>query len=256
VILAVDTGMATLGWALYDETRNSFADLGVSLTDKDDRIGVTLDRVQRIAAQAHLVAEKARGCSTVVIEQLSFPPGAGVKAICPISLSWGAVAGVASSLDPLPTLLTISPQKWQAEVLGYKADYDEIFSAATTHLRTRHPAAYAALERIPARQQNHAVDAAMMALCAGLRSQRCDTLDAVRTITFGPPCPHGEKRGSGACSQCRSADVVIVGYDPVTRMVTRNGVPVRNVDPGIDEKYRERARRGNRKSSKNRRVTV
>jgi hypothetical protein len=256
MILGIDTGLATLGWALYDEGRNAFVDLGVSIAERDRDVKITLDRVQRCAAQARLIADKARGCGIVVIEAMSFPPHSS-QAV-PTSLSWGAILGVACSLSPQPVLLTVAPTRWQTEVLGRKAEYEEIAEAATTHLRTRHPSAFATLERIPQEHRNHAIDAAMMALCAGLRGDRCDELDDVETIMFGPPCPHGVKIGSAGCSQCRGAIPRKVVYDAKTRLLTVDGdvKHARPVDPGIDEKYRERARRGNRKSNKNRRVEV
>jgi hypothetical protein len=256
MILGLDTGVATLGWALYDEQRRLITDLGVSLAHRDTDVPMRLDQAQRSVAQAKVIANKAPGCSSIVIEAMAFPPSSS-HAIT-TGLSWGVVVGIACMIRPMPKLLTIHPRKWQYEIFGRRADYEEVSSAATAHIRARHPAAFVALERIPDKQRSHAIDAAMMAMCAGMRERRCDELDAVETITFGQSCPHGERRGSAFCSQCRRATVRHVEFDDRIKMLIVDGdvQHARPVDPGIDEKYRERARRGNRRSSKNRRVTV
>jgi hypothetical protein len=182
MILGVDTGLATFGWALLDERACSFVDLGVVITKKLPGAKVTLDRARRCTAQAAAIAERARGCSTIVVEQMSFPPG-GANAMVPIALSWGVVLGIAAMLDPRPRLLTIAPQRWQREVLpnaGRAVDYDELARAAGEHLLSRHPRARDALRRIPEGRRNHAVDAAMIALCGALRPQRCEGVDGPR----------------------------------------------------------------------------
>ena len=180
MILGVDTGMATCGWALLDEKTCSFVDLGVVLTKPLKGGRVTLDRARRCNVQARVLAEKAVGCTTVVVEQMSFPPG-GANAMVPIALSWGVVLGLVAMLDPRPRLLTIAPQRWQREVLpnaGKSVDYDELARQASLFIARRHPRAWAALERIPRSQQNHALDAAMLALVGALHPARCEAIAA------------------------------------------------------------------------------
>jgi Holliday junction resolvasome RuvABC endonuclease subunit len=178
VILGVDTGIATCGWAILDETRCSFVDLGVLIQKPIEGAKLTLDRVQRSNALANVLAKHAPGCKTVVVEQLSLGmPGAIAK--LSVGLSWGVVLGIVAMLDPAPRLLTIPPQRWQREVLpnaGRKVDYDELARSAAAHLLSRHPRAAAALEAIPERHRNHAIDAAMIALCGALRPGRCDVV--------------------------------------------------------------------------------
>lgn len=181
MILGIDTGLATCGWALLDDEKRAFVDLGVVVTEQDQDIPVTLDRARRLAIGASVIAAKAPGCSMIVVERMSFPPGGGVKAAAPILLSWGAVVGVVAMLTPRPKLLTIQPQRWEREVLpnaGKQVDYDELAMQAATYLLANHPAAAKALRGIKEKHRNHAIDAAMLALMGALRPNRCERIAA------------------------------------------------------------------------------
>lgn len=179
MILGLDTGLATCGWALLDETTCTFVDLGVVLTRPAKDAKVTLDRARRCNAQAAVIATKAPGCSTIVVEQMSFPVAGGVNAMAAIALSWGVVLGIVATMNPRPRLLTVSPQRWQRAVLpnaGKRVDYDELAGAAGAYILKRHPQAARALRAIPEGRQNHAIDAAMLALMGALRPQECATI--------------------------------------------------------------------------------
>jgi len=180
MILGVDTGMGTGGWALLDETNCSFVDVGVVITKRVKDAPVTLDRARRMTVQAGVLAAKAKGAnlSSIVVERMSFPPG-GVNAMVPIALSWGALIGIHAMLDPQPRLLTIAPQRWQREVLpnaGKNVDYGELARRAAEHILSNHPRAAKAFEAIPPSQWSHAIDAAMIALVGALRPQRCERI--------------------------------------------------------------------------------
>ena len=184
MILGLDTGLATFGWATYDESLGELVDLGVVITKPEKNGKVTRDRARRLNPQADLVAEKARGCSTVVIEAMSFPPG-GANAQVSIALSWGAALGVVAGMAQRPKVLTISPQKWQREILPgseRSVDYDALFAAAVAHIRDAHPRGSIALEAIKPRDRFHAVDAAMLALVGALNPGACDIIVEPRTI--------------------------------------------------------------------------
>lgn len=180
MILGVDGGMATGGWALLDEQRCEFLDLGVWTTSKSCDELVSLDRARRCNVHADILAEKSMGCATIVVERISLPPGGGANAMVPISMSWGVIIGIrAMHQQPKPRLLTISPQKWQREVLPSgkgEVDYDRLALAAGAHILRRHPKAAAKLARIRESERNHAIDAAMIALCGALRPDRCDVI--------------------------------------------------------------------------------
>lgn len=178
MILGIDGGLATCGWALLDEGNCEFIDLGVIVQKKRENGArtMTLERARRITVQAQVIAQKVPGVSRIVVEQMSFPPG-GANAIVPIALGWGALLGIVAMLDPRPRLLTLSPQRWQREVVPYagkQVDYEDIAEAAAAHLLRRHPRAHSALMRIPPSHRSHALDAAMIALVGALRPHRCD----------------------------------------------------------------------------------
>lgn len=175
MILGIDTGIATCGWALLDPKRCSFEDLGVVTQAKLKGEKITLDRARRGNVQAQVLAEKAPGCTLIVVEQMSLGvPGAIAK--LSIGMSWGVILGIVAMMDPRPELLTIPPQRWQREVLpnaGKSVDYDQLARAAAAYILRNHPKAAKALRAIPEKQRNHALDAAMIALCGFLRRDRC-----------------------------------------------------------------------------------
>jgi hypothetical protein len=176
VILGVDTGIATCGWALLDEEKCSFVDLGVLIQPPLEGEKITLDRIKRSCALAQVLATRAPGCSVVAVESLNLGmPGAIGK--LSVGLAWGVVLGVVAMIDPSPSLLTIPPQRWQRQVLphaGKQVDYDELATAAGAYILRNHPRAAKALEAIKPKDRNHAIDAAMIALCAALRPSKCD----------------------------------------------------------------------------------
>lgn len=176
MILGIDTGMATCGWALLDEKTCSFIDLGVVITKKAKGEPVTIDRARRCNVQALELTQRMRGVSTVVVERMSFPPG-GANAMVPIALSWGVVLGLIAMVEPRPELLTIAPQRWQREILPIKGavDYDRLARRAAQFLLSRHPRAASALRRrIPRAHWSHAIDAAMIAVVAAVHREACE----------------------------------------------------------------------------------
>ena len=182
MILGIDGGLATCGWALLDDARCEFVDLGVIMQPKRDDSArtMTLERARRLTVQARVIAQKAPGCSRIVVEQMSLPVGGSVNAVVGIALSWGALVGIVAMTEPRPHLLTIAPQRWQREVVPYagkQVDYDELAEAAAAHILRRHPRAHAALMRIPMSYRSHALDAAMITLVGALRPHRCDEVE-------------------------------------------------------------------------------
>lgn len=178
MILGLDTGLKTCGWALLDERRCSFLDLGVVIQPQKKHLArtVTLERARRANIQAGIIAAKAPGCSTVVVEQLSMGVGGRIAQVS-IGISWGIVLGVVATLPERPRLLTIAPQVWQREVcpsVKGKVDYETLATAVGWHILKRHPLAAEALRKIDDDHKQHAIDAAMIALVGALRPHRCD----------------------------------------------------------------------------------
>lgn len=175
MILGIDTGLATCGWALLDDRTCRFVDLGVVIQKPIKGEKVSLDRMRRANALAGVLAAKVPGVDVVCAESLSLGmPGALAKLA--VGLSWGTVLGIVAMMEPRPRLLTIAPQRWQREVLpgaGRAVDYDQLARSAATYLLANHPNAARALRAIDPRDRNHAIDAAMIALCGALHPERC-----------------------------------------------------------------------------------
>lgn len=194
MIAAFDTGAGTFGWAKIDDSdpRHPIADLGVVIQPPhaNAKKNKTLEREHRIQTQAELVAIAARGCHTVIVEQMSFPPGrfcaqckrrGNVDAITSIALSFGAIQGVVAATVPRPKIVTLRPLAWQRALLGTAKgpiDYDRIEQIAKWHL-LRQPIAVRALERISrAADRRHAYDAAMIAYVGATFPELCAAVEA------------------------------------------------------------------------------
>ncbi len=198
MIASFDTGAGTFGYAKLDDSdpRLPIVDIGVLIQPPhaDAKKNKTLEREQRISGQAELVADVVSGCHTVIVEQLSFPPGrfcpackrsGQVDAIVALSLSFGAIQGVVAATrlpsGERPKLVAIRPQDWQRRLLGTKTgpvDYDRIEQIAKWHL-LRQPIAVRALERITrAADRRHAYDAAMIAYVVARFPELCAAVEA------------------------------------------------------------------------------
>lgn len=174
MILGLDIRSSTCGWSLLDEASSSFVGLGVHTLGRAERL-TTLSRARRSHGLAHVLAERAPGCSTIVVER--WIPGAvsGVD----IGLAWGSVLGVAQMLTPPPRLLTVEPHRWQAEVLlGRTGATDEQAYANAEYLLRSHPRAEAALRRLPRDSREPAIAASMIALCGVLRGAKSRRAEA------------------------------------------------------------------------------
>jgi hypothetical protein len=174
MILGINTVGVYTGWALLDEVRCSFVDLGVSRSKPIPGAEMTLAIARDATAQAKVIAAKAPGCTTIVVERL------GIDAAL-AGLSWGVVLGVAATFETMPRLLTISPQQWQREVLPSTAtdeiDYDALATKAGGFVLSRHPRAARALRKVAKPQHGVAIAAAMLALVGALRPARCERID-------------------------------------------------------------------------------
>lgn len=182
MILGLDTGLATCGWALLDETTCTLTDVGVIVQEKAKGSKIQTSQIDRALVQARELAERARSCSTIVVEAMSFPPGH--NATVSIALSYGIAIGISAAMITPPRLLTISPQTWQRVVApdsGKRVDYNAMAVAIERHIEARHPMAARALALIPMRYRDHALDAAALALIGKLQPGRCMSARAPRT---------------------------------------------------------------------------
>lgn len=175
MILAVDPGLATLGWALVEPGTGKLADLGVVIAKAAVAAhgGVQRDRIARLIAQSGILGElvKRHDCSVIAIEAMSFPPRAQVAAIASICLSWGALVGIAAVWGC--SVVDVAPKTWQHAVLNLKGkvDYDAVFAALSSYVLTTSPTCHAKLEAIPKGHRNHALDAIGVGVYAAMQSE-------------------------------------------------------------------------------------
>jgi Holliday junction resolvasome RuvABC endonuclease subunit len=147
MILGVDPGLATFGWARVDDRGRPLA-LGVMLTESMPRIEKSLDRASRAAWLAEQLTAQAQGCRLIVGEAMSFPRQH--NAITALALGWGVLAAVAVHLGT--PLGEVPPKVWQGAIAT--TDYVALERRLTDHVRRcGSEAAMRALRTIPARHR-------------------------------------------------------------------------------------------------------
>lgn len=160
MILGIDPGLATFGWARIART-GQVVDLGVlELPAKGKR----KDHAGRSLRQAGTVLELLAGIDLVVAEALSFPKHhAGVASLC---LSWGVLVGACAARS-VP-IMGVRPQVWQHAAARDDAstvDYGDLLMRLELHVEAHGtPEAVASLHRIAASKRTHALDAAGVGL--------------------------------------------------------------------------------------------
>lgn len=169
MILAVDPGLATCGWAVVD-SRARVVDLGVVLSKPNARLGKNDDRVVRARAQAtalELVLAE-HNCGVLAAEAMSFPRRVQVAAVQSICLSWGVLVGLASSWE-IP-IAAVQPKAWEHAVVATegKVDYEAVSLAIVDYV-ARFPGPIGKLGAISKGARNHAIDAVGIGLYTALR---------------------------------------------------------------------------------------
>ena len=176
MILGLDLRSSVCGWTLLDETTSSFMNLGVQTLGRAGRLQeTTLTRLDRSYGLARVLAAHATGCTAIVVERW-------VPEKLPeldVGLAWGSLLGVVATINPRPRLLTLEPERWQREVLLGKREHDrETAYTTAAYVLRGHPRAEAALRRLPLREREPAIAAAMIALYGVLRLAKSKRGDA------------------------------------------------------------------------------
>lgn len=171
MILAVDPGLATCGYAVVTPGTGRVLELGTLLSEPDPDVDDSTDRARRAWVQGHALGIVARrhGCSVVAAEAMSFggPPKARFAMAVSLGLSWGVLASLAVAIGA--ELLEVPPKKWQRAVdpnCGKKVDYKVVFAKLSDFI-SGDPRAQ--LYAIAERHRNHAIDAVAIGLYAALR---------------------------------------------------------------------------------------
>lgn len=164
MILAVDPGIATCGWAVAAPGTGRIERCGVITTEKNGRVSRSVDRARRVAFVAQQLASVANGCTTLAAEA---PLGFGsIHAVAPQQLAWGALVQLGAGLRM--TVLEVTAKAWQHAVMpdAKRIDYAELERVLHAHVSVD---AAAALDDIPNALLTHALDACGVGLLAALR---------------------------------------------------------------------------------------
>ncbi len=190
MILAVDPGLATCGWAVVEPGTGRVLDLGAILSKPDANLTKQADRIVRLRHQADtlelVIAE--HNCGAIAAEALSFNPFGQGQMIASLCLSWGMLVGLSSSWS-IP-IVDVSPKQWQHAVLGERAaqvvihtnakgkhravkrkpkvEYSEVFDALHVYVEGMSISVVQKLLAITKGQRNHPLDAVGVGVYASL----------------------------------------------------------------------------------------
>lgn len=161
MILAIDPGLATCGWAIVAPKTGRVRGLGVLTSSPSSGIDESTDRARRAWDQAHALGSlyRANGCTALAAEAMSFggPPKARFAMAIALGLSWGALAALARELGA--PLYEVTPKEWQHAVdpeIGEKIDYDRLYRRLARFVSSM---VASQLTAIVPNLRNHAIDA-------------------------------------------------------------------------------------------------
>ncbi len=169
MILAIDPGLGSCGYALVRPRTARVIDLGVLTSSPTQGVDEHTDRARRAAVQAGLIADLAdkHDCTVIAAEAMSFggPPKARHAMAVSLSLCWGVLAGIANGMGI--GLLEVSPKQWQHAITPgvTKINYDNVFEQLRAFVDGQ---ATVALHAIKKQLRNHALDAVGVGVFAAL----------------------------------------------------------------------------------------
>lgn len=183
MILAVDPGLGTFGWAIVTPRTGAVVACGVLISKPDPKLGKHADRVRRAERQAEAVDAliTTHRCGLIAAEEMSFAPRSSAAAKIGIGLSWGNLIGLARARTGR-TVFAIPPKTWQRAVVP--AAVGEAERAAIDYARVeRELADYVdcrdtGLLAVAPSNRNHAIDAVGLGVYTAIR---------------GPQVFHGER---------------------------------------------------------------
>lgn len=173
MILAIDGGLATFGWAVINPRLAYVEACGVLIQKPDPKLGVHADRQRRAGAQAALITSlMARlDFETFAIEEPSFAPRSSASAKIGIGMSWGVAQGLAWAARA--ELRVLPPKVWQRAIIPAEPGenpraaipYERVAAALEAYVDLR----ATGLDQIAKGQRNHAMDAIGIGVYAALR---------------------------------------------------------------------------------------
>lgn len=184
MILAVDGGIATSGWAIVTPITGAIVELGAVLLPPIAGVDETTDRAMRAAIQAtqlRAVAQRYERAGTPIAAiageavSLGGPPKARLAMATALNLCWGnlVMLAITRGVD----LLEVRPKLWQHAVQGHSdaVDYEAIERAVVAHIQGMpgHELSLEQLLAIPQKQRNHPLDACCVGMFAARRRHEC-----------------------------------------------------------------------------------
>jgi hypothetical protein len=182
VIIAVDPGLATFGYAVVDE-RGVVHDLGVVTSESNaKKLGKHRDRRERLRVQARALDAvlrqwRERGTLALVAEEMSFKRGK-LTQIVSMALSWGDLVGLAVAHGA--TDRAVPPKTWQRALF----EPDELAAMGTSIDYTR----------VEAKLSQYATEQCRDKLAAIARSKRNHALDAIGVGVYAAMTPEDVPR--------------------------------------------------------------
>lgn len=155
MILAIDTGLGSLGWALVSD--GHVFNCGAQLLPVIDGESVHDGFQRRVHEQVRGHLARVGQCDAIVAESLSFARSS--KAVAAVSLCWGALVAVAHMRGL--ALTAVTPKEWQHALAGRKGKVDQSQLADRIErfvCRTSSRGA-SALAQLSSKQMPHALDA-------------------------------------------------------------------------------------------------
>lgn len=169
MILGIDNGLGTFGWAKVDRSTALVHQLGVLIQTPDHSVASTVDRSRRTLCQVELVDSLCTDVTAIVGEAGSFNPRMFDHNVC-LAMSIAALVAYAFCAG-LP-LYELPPKRWQHAITGTgqgtKVDYDDVYRRLEQHVAKRGESMLM-LEDIPVRHRNHALDASGIASCHAIK---------------------------------------------------------------------------------------
>jgi hypothetical protein len=179
VILAIDPGLATCGWAVVVPSTGEILELGAIITPPIQGLDEWTDRMRRLDGQAEVLQSVARrhACTLIAAEEASLggPPRARLAMAIALCSSWGHIVGLSRALKS--SLLAVPPKVWQHAIQPdcRKIDYEKMFRAMSEHIAMS-PIPAGQLRAITARDRNHALDACGIGILAAMKPYEAKTI--------------------------------------------------------------------------------
>lgn len=186
MILAVDPGSRTCGWAIVAPRTARVAALGTIVLEPDDRLRKTLDRKARAERQADTFRELATAHRITAIAaeapSLGGPPAARLAMAIALYGSWGLLTMLGRERG-VP-VIEVPPKTWQhaiqpagaselnvgtARARGRSVDYDQLFAELDRFVGEQASQALADLAAIKVSMRNHALDAVGVGVYASIQ---------------------------------------------------------------------------------------